>query len=361
MANARMLVFPLCLLALLAGLTSSSWAQKDNISDPSSDWFELAQGWRLMSADQINGEDAAVSLPNFDASHWYEVQHMPATVLEILQEDGIYKNLYYGTSLVTPGDLWKKDWWYRTTFTAPEGREVHSLIFKGINYRADIWLNGQRIADKSQVVGMYNSFEFDVSKVIQVGKTNVLAVKITPEQMIPKVVSADPLRIEGPVELGDTWHDWLNWKYIGVRDAKTGMGFSFPPDRNAGVWKRVYLSSTGAVSIRNPYVATDLPLPATTPASLTVYCDLTNHTAQPVSGILTGEITRQGKPPVHFEQPVSLYREEVKEVSFTPAAFPDLLVPEPGFVVAVSLGRGESLSPEVAVQGKRRGFGRAGD
>ncbi|HET9406605.1 MAG TPA: beta galactosidase jelly roll domain-containing protein [Candidatus Sulfotelmatobacter sp.] len=291
--------------------------------------IELARGWRIISADQVPGDDAGVSSPGFDVSHWYEVRHMPATVLEILQEDGVYRDLYYGTNLVTPADLWKKDWWYRTTFTAPAGLQVYSLIFKGINYRADIWLNGQKIADKSQAVGMYNSFEFDVSKVIQPGKENILAVKITPEQAIPKAVPGDPIRVEGPVELGDTWLDWLNWIYIGVHDPVTGLGFSFPPDRNAGVWKRVYLSATGAVSIRNPYVATDLPLPATNPASLTVYCDLTNHSAQPVSGTLTGEITRDGKPTIRFEQPVSLYRDEVKEVSFGPEAFPELRVQNP--------------------------------
>jgi len=149
-----------------------------------------------------------------------------------------------------------------------------------------------------------NKFEFDVSKVIQPGKDNILTVKITPERAIPRIVPGDPIRVEGPVELGDTWLDWLNWKYIGVEDPATGFGFSFPPDRNAGVWKRVYLSTTGPVSIRNPYVATDLPLPATNPASLTVYCDLTNHRSRPVSGVLTGEITRDGKPAIRFEQPV---------------------------------------------------------
>jgi exo-1,4-beta-D-glucosaminidase len=291
--------------------------------------IELAQGWRLVSSDQVTGDDAAVSSPTFDVSHWYEVQHMPATVLEILQEDGVHNDLYYGMNLVTPGDLWKKDWWYRTTFTAPAGREIYSLIFKGINYRADIWLNGQLIADKSQAVGMYNKFEFDVSKVIQPGKDNILAVKITPEREIPRIVPRDPIWVEGSVELGDTWLDWLNWKYIGVHDPGTGYGFSFPPDRNAGVWKRVYLSTTGPVSIRNPYVATDLPLPVTTPASLTVYCDLTNHSSQPVSGVLTGEITREGKPTIRFEQPVSLFRDEVKEVSFSPDTFPELLVRDP--------------------------------
>ncbi len=295
----------------------------------SSNLIELAQGWRLISSEQVAAEDAAISSPAFDVSYWHEVRHMPATVLEILQEDGIYQDLYYGTNLVSPGDLWKKDWWYRTTFSVPAGREVYSLIFKGINYRADIWLNGQKIADKSQVVGMYNSFEFDVSKVVEPGRENVLAVKITPEQAIPKIVPGDSIRIEGPVELGDTWLDWLNWKYIGVHDPRTGLGFSFPPDRNAGVWKRVYLSSTGHVSIRNSYVATDLPLPARTPAALTVYCDLTNHSSTRISGILSGEITRDGKPTIRFEQPVSLYRNEVKEVSFTPETFSDLLVRDP--------------------------------
>src|SRR6266516_1564318 len=145
---------------------------------------------------------------------------MPATVLEILQENGVYKNLYFGMNLATPKDLWKQDWWYRTTFTAPAGRDVFSLIFKGINYRADIWL------------------------------------------------------------------DWINWKYLGYHNPEKHLDISFVPDRNAGTWKRVFLSSTGAVTIRNPYVSTDLPLPATSPALLTVYCDLRNNTSNPVSGML---------------------------------------------------------------------------
>jgi exo-1,4-beta-D-glucosaminidase len=309
------------------GLRRNSSLTAADTSNPN--WIELADGWRIVSADQVSGEDASVSSPGFDVSHWYAVRHMPATVLQVLEDDGVYKDLYFGMNLVTPGDLWKKDWWYRTTFTAPPGREVYSLIFKGINYRADIWVNGQKVADRTQVVGMYNSFEFDVSKSVHPGSENVLALKITPEQALPRIISEHPLRLEGTVELGDTWLDWLNWKYIGVHDPETGIGFSFPPDRNAGVWKRVYLSTTGPVTIRNPYVATDLPLPATAPASLTVYCDLTNHSSSPVSGILSGEISRPGKATIRFEQTVSLFRDEIKELSFSPAAYPELLVRDP--------------------------------
>lgn len=254
---------------------------------------------------------------------------MPATVLQVLEDDGVYQDLYSGMNLTSPGDLWKKDWWYRTTFTAPAGREVYSLIFKGINYRADIWLNGKKIADKTQVVGMYNSFEFDVSKVIHPGGENILAVKITPEQAIPGLAVEDGTLNGSTVELGDTWLDWLNWKYIGVHDPASGLGFSFPPDRNAGVWKRVYLSSSGPVTIRNSYVSTDLPLPATTPASLTVYCDVSNHSSKPVSGTLLAEISRPGKPTIRFQQPVSLFRDETKEISFLPDTYPELTVRDP--------------------------------
>jgi exo-1,4-beta-D-glucosaminidase len=310
----------LFVLAFVCMVASSDSSAASNGSASSPNLLELANGWQIISADQVSGDDASVSSENSDGSHWYPVPHMPATVLQILEDDGVYNNLYYGMNLTKPGDLWRKDWWYRTKFSVPANEPVHTLIFKGINYRADIWVNGQKIADKSQAVGMYNSFEFDVSKIVHAGAGNILAVKITPERAIPG---------EGTVELGDTWHDWLNWKYIGFHDQQKDLNFSFPPDRNAGVWKRVYLSSTGAVTIRNPYVATDLPLPETNPASLTVYCDVSNHSDKPVSGVLSGEISRPGKPAIKFEQPISLFRDETKEVSFSAEQFRDLIVRDP--------------------------------
>ena len=141
---------------------------------------------------------------------------MPATVLQILQENGVYKNLYFGMNLATPGDLWKQDWWYRTTFTAPPGRDVYSLIFKGINYRADIWLNGHKVANRATVVGMYDEFELNVTEFIVPGGSNVLAVKVTPEQS---------LEGENGVELGDSWLDWINWKYLGYQDPQKASGY----------------------------------------------------------------------------------------------------------------------------------------
>jgi exo-1,4-beta-D-glucosaminidase len=280
---------------------------------------ELEAGWRMTSAKNVTAPDALVSSSGFDVSKWYPVAKLPATVLQILEDNGVYKNLYLGMNLATPEELWKQDWWYRTTFNAPSGRTVYTLIFKGINYRAEIWLNGHRLATSSQIVGMYDRFELDVTSAINPGAENVLAVKVTPERAIMG---------SGEVELADSWFDWINWKYLGPKNPKYPE-VSYIPDRNAGIWKRVYLSSTGAVSIRHPYVATDLPLPALSPASLTVYCDLNNFTANPVTGTLIGEISRPGGTPIHFERKTSLLRNETQQVALTPTDFPDLLVAEP--------------------------------
>ena len=99
---------------------------------------------------------------------------MPATVLEILQEDGVYPDLYVGKNMLerVPQDLYKQDWWYRMTFTVPAGYSGYTLEFPGINYRAEIWLNGQRIADSKQVVGMYAAHEFNVTPWIKLGSRN---------------------------------------------------------------------------------------------------------------------------------------------------------------------------------------------
>jgi exo-1,4-beta-D-glucosaminidase len=288
----------------------------------SSGTTELKNGWRLASSWNVVQDGSLISQSSYDASKWYEIHAMPATVLEILQEDGVYPNLYFGKNLTeaVPKDLFRQDWWYRTAFTVPTDHKVHWLVFKGINYRAEIWLNGERIANNRDVAGMYNSFEFNVTGKVKPGAENVLAVKVTPEQAFED--------IDG-VELADAWFDWINSKYLGFRLPEQQIGISYVPDRNAGVWKQVYLRNTDEVEIRDPYVKSDLPLPQTTPASLTVYGDVRDASDSPVEGVLVGEISREGKNPIRIEQRVALSPGESREVVFTPEQFKQLSVVNP--------------------------------
>jgi exo-1,4-beta-D-glucosaminidase len=50
----------------------------------------------MISARNVSADDSPVSQSGFDASNWYTVPKMPATVLQVLQENGVYKNLYSG-------------------------------------------------------------------------------------------------------------------------------------------------------------------------------------------------------------------------------------------------------------------------
>ncbi len=306
--------------------------------------IELVENWKLASATEAPSDGSAISIAGYRDSRWHPIHRMPATVLEILQEDGVYSNLYVGTNFLTvPPDLYQQDWWYRTTFKAPAG-EFYTLEFPGINYRAEIWLNGERIADNKQIVGMYAAHELNVTPWIKRGARNVLAVKVTPERLIQDV--------DG-VELADSWYDWINWKYLGFKGRKranTGAGISFVPDRNAGVWKPVYLRVTGAVSVNHALVNSELNLApwnkipdaqggssaaystgqAESTAKLTVFASLRNLSTQAVSGTLKGTISPPGKPTIRFEQSVNnLSAGEDREVQFAPDKFPELAVTNP--------------------------------
>jgi exo-1,4-beta-D-glucosaminidase len=63
---------------------------------------ELQRGWKMQAAKSVSGDDALVSQAGFDASKWYDIQRMPATVLQVLEDNGVYKDLYYGMNLTTP-------------------------------------------------------------------------------------------------------------------------------------------------------------------------------------------------------------------------------------------------------------------
>src|SRR5262249_53278026 len=279
-------------------------------------------------------DGAAVSRADYAGKGWHTVKRMPSTVLEALQDDGTYPDLYYGMNLLNevPQDLYKQDWWYRTSFTAPAGHSTYLLELPGVNYRAEWWLNGHQVANNKQIVGMYAAHELDVARWINPGGSNTLAIKVTPEQALQD--------IDG-VELADSWWDWINWNYLGYQGPgkNPANGNSFVPDRNAGIWKPVYLKTSGVVAIGTSTVNSELPLPRTDSAGLTIYSSLRNASPQPVRGVLRATITRPGKPEVAVEQPVMLAAGEQREVSFDPEKFSQLTVHNPDLWWPYTMGR----------------------
>ncbi len=242
----------------------------------------LREGWRVQSSAKVSASAEAVSAVGFDASSWYKTS-APNTVFAVLVENGVYKNPYFGMNLRSvPGVSYKigsefanqempadspyaVPWWYRKEFEVPaqfSGKTVW-LAFRGINYRADIWINGKKVAGSDQVVGAFRRYEFDVTPFVKTGEKNVVAVE----------VSAPHAN-----ELGITWVDWN----------------PTPPDKDMGLWQEVVLSSSGPVAVRHPSVETKLDLPAIDKAHLTVRAELEERLEHISEGNFARENSRSG-------------------------------------------------------------------
>jgi exo-1,4-beta-D-glucosaminidase len=270
----------------------------------------LRTGWSIQSSAQVAEKPEAISTAGFTVKGWHPAS-VPSTVLATLVEDKVYPDPYFGLNLkLIPGSMLGEDfiflpmppespfrvpWWYRTEFQAPagyQGKQVW-LNFEGINYRANIWINGRRIADSQAVAGAFRVYEFNITDNIKPGAMNALALEVFPEQ---------------PDDLG------INWMNLGPD----------PPDKDMGIWQNVYITTSGPVTLRNAQVVSHLDAPSLQSAQLTVSVDVRNAGAQPVKGVLKGQIGN-----IQLQQPVELGPAESKRVAFTPEQFAQLKISHP--------------------------------
>ena len=121
-----------------------------------------------------------------------------------------------------------------------------------------------------------------------------------------------------------------------------------PPDKNMGLWREVYLTTSGPVALRYSTVVTKLGSPSDDSAQLTVTTQLKNATAHPIKGTLKGQIDN-----VTFEQKVELAANESKDVTFTPAQFSQLVLSHPRLWWPAQMGKPDlySLNMEFDVDG----------
>jgi exo-1,4-beta-D-glucosaminidase len=259
---------------------------------------------QLMPKVHIVDDGKVISQPGYDAKDWYPTS-VPSTVLAALVKNNVYPDPYYGNNLMElpgmrkwdspEGDPFSSSWWYRTEFDLPSdyaGKHVW-LKFHGVNYRSNLWVNGYKVADSTQMEGAYRLYSFDIAQYAKAGQKNCLALEIYP-----------PVGMD----LTITWVDWN----------------PATPDRGMGIWYDVTVSATGPVAIDHPFVKTKLNLPSTDQAKLSVIAEVKNAENSPVNGILKGSIGN-----ISFSKKVSLVANETKEVTFTPDEFPQLVVVNP--------------------------------
>jgi hypothetical protein len=273
-------------------------------------------GWRLQRESLVNCDGKILSQCGFDDNNWL-VATVPATVLVSYLNAGAIPDPNFGDNqLMISESFFYSDFWYRTEFIAHEAYENRNvyLTFDGINWKAEVFLNGQRLG---RIEGAFKRGRFDITDIIMPGKKNALAVLIE-KNATPGFVTEQTIMSPGRNggELGadnPTFHASVGWDWI-----PTIRG------RNTGIWNDVYLSSSGPVTIEDPFVNTDLPLPDTTMADVIIELSLCNHGKESVTGILYGKF---GDIP--FEQAVTLNALETRKVKLDPSAHKSLQLQNP--------------------------------
>lgn len=291
------------------------------------------QNWVIESSANVRSDGSAISKARFSTKDWYPAT-VPSTVLSALVEDKVYPDPYFGMNLrsipgttypvfedfstiqMPPSSPFRQSWWYRTEFKLPADYRGKTLWleFDGINYRANVWMNGVQVATTEQLSGTWRLFRFDVSQAAKPGDNNALAIEVFPPR---------------PRDLAITLVDWA----------------PMPPDKEMGVWRDVRIVATGPIAIRYPAVLTTLNLPSTDQAALTVRAELTNASDHPVESVFKGHIEDRS-----FEQQIRLAPRETQVVHFTPEKFHQLTISNPRLWWPAQVGKQELYPLDLSVE-----------
>jgi hypothetical protein len=249
--------------------------------------------WKVQRDSQVKASGEALSEVGFDDRDWLAAT-VPGTVLASYYNAGAVPNPDFGDNQRMISDsFFYADFWYRDEFLPPAatpGQKVW-LNFAGINWKAEVYLNGQKLG---RIEGAFTRARFDVTGKLPAGRKSALAVRIlknaTPGAITEKTFDS-PGKNGGALGADNpTFHATVGWDWI-----PTIRG------RDTGIWNDVFLRVTGGVTIEDPSVDTVLPLPETSRAEVRITATLVNHEARPLTGTLHGHFGEKT-----FAVPVSL-------------------------------------------------------
>ena len=275
---------------ILFAVTTAACAKEKPVAG---DRLVLGDGWTLKSA--AVSQQFTASVPSTVAGTLYEAGYFGGNLLEARNYEKVDKAVFDDT------------WTYSTTFAGKPGRGQHAeLVFDGLDYYADIFLNGKQIASSDTTVGVFIRRAYDVTKLLK--NRNKLEVKLRRAQD------------------GDLNHGYVDWN-------------PRPLDESMGIVRPVTLHTTGAVSVEDVYVIPDLDVETFASADLTVRVTLCNKEDKPVSATIELDLKDLTKEEGFFDiVNVALGAGETKEFTLTPKEAQNLHLDNPSVWWSWDLG-----------------------
>ncbi len=222
--------------------------------------------WFIREDAALNGGAEGLHSADVPADGW-----IPATVPGNIQADleaaHQLQPLWYGAGDPRLAEVAKKDWWYRLDFETPAAWADArlKLVFDGVDYACDVWLNGQRLGANA---GMFRRFGYDVAGIIKPGETNRLAVRIEriPPELAHILSTSDGAMSGGgenyPKEWGpDFFVVGINQTRQLLQDLKSPTNYGWDWGVNVytlGIWQDLRLEASGDARIEWLQAKTEL-------------------------------------------------------------------------------------------------------
>ncbi len=272
-------------------------------------------GWRLQNTLLLRDDGGTISKPALAAATWLPAK-VPGTVLSNYLADGAVPDPNFGDqqNLISES-FFQHDFWYRKEFVFPQitAGQHYSLHFTGINWKADVYLNGEPVG---HIDGAFQRGSFDVSGKLLPGQKNILAVLIhccphpgpTNEKSLARMShNGGVLGLDSPTFVASQGWNWMP----SIRG------------RNIGIWDHVYLQETGPVILVDPFVRTTVAKDLHR-ADVSIEVTLKNLDDTPVHSTLAGHLGD-----LSFSQDVTLSARESKTVHLDQSTHPQLTLINP--------------------------------
>lgn len=299
MKSIRIQIFAMLALLLIAGgCNTTGKPQKDKYDQ------QLKDGWRIESSAKVNATGDIISRQDYDASKWFGTT-VPATVMGALIANNEYPGIFMGDNInLVDTSRFRIPWWYRNEFMVEDAAKNTQLVFEGINYRANIWLNGIKVASADTLFGGFRIFRLDVSEFITDG-INILAAEVIHQR---------------PDEPSVGFVDWA----------------PMPPDRLMGLWRPVKIRQSGTARLDNIFVEPKIDKEGYRKAELRISADAVNNTSETVDATVKGKIEN-----IVFEKKIKLKPGEKQKVVFSAPEFPQLVIENPRLWWTHDMGKPE--------------------
>ena len=253
--------------------------------------MDLNFNWKILSSRKLSASPDSISKDSYNTEGWKE-GIVPGTILNSLVEAGEYTDIYFDKNLEKiPSSRFDTSWFYRNQFTISENSENAVLVFEGVNYSANVWLNGHQIFTNENLKNAFRQFEYNITTYLNKGE-NVLLIEVFP----PK---------DGDFSIG-----FVDWN-------------PSAPDRNMGIFRPVKIKFNNGTRLHNSFVESKLNNDFSE-ANLFASSVITNMNSNSVSGKL-----RISSDQFVIEKQISLNANEEKLIKINPTDFPELKIKNP--------------------------------